>query len=105
MSEVLTRASVQKEIIEAFKAEGLVLVPRDYAEKLFDLKRKQQTALKRMHLSSYKVAKLKLIDGITTNLGVKQYVKRNFLKDQHYYIDASGVMQILTSTIKAIRNE
>lgn len=103
MGDTLSKVSV-KDIIEALKIEGLVLVPKTYMDSFINVKEAQLQALTTRHISSYRVAKLKLINGITTNLGVKQLMKRDFVLDQDYYIDDKGIMQVLTSTIKTLRN-
>ena len=99
------RAILQREFITAIKDAGLVLMPKQIANELFDLKTKQQKALLKKTITPYKVARLKLIEGVGTTNGVKNYITRNAVADVDYYSDSNGKLQILTTALKRIIHE
>ena len=100
-----TREVLTREFISAIKLSGLVLVPSEVGAAGLDVVKQHQQLLKKKYLSPYKIAKAKLLPGVTHLNTIKNMIADGRIDQDEWFKDADGKTQVLSIAIKRLRHE
>jgi hypothetical protein len=99
------REVLQREFITAIKHSGLVLVPNDVAQHSMEFLKQQHDVMKCKYVSPYKIAKYKLLPGVTHLQTVKNMIDDGRIAPDEWFKDEADKIQILTTALKRLRHE
>jgi hypothetical protein len=101
----VAREVFQREMIGTLKGAGLLLVPEEAGPFALRFYKEQQQLLKLKHSTPYLIAKYKLLPKHPDLRTIKNMVKDGRIRPGEVFENTKGMLQIMMSAVKRLRNE